>query len=90
MLPLLGRIGFNSIESRSSVVGIMTRLRHGCPRNYGSIPGRVKGFISSLETSRTVLSPTLPPFQWAPVDFFPGYGTVHSFPPCAEGKDEWS
>jgi hypothetical protein len=40
-------IELNSIESRGSVVGIMTRLRHGCPRNYGSVPGRVKGFISS-------------------------------------------
>ena len=67
ILPLLDRTGLNSIES--SVVGIMTRLRHGCPRNYGSIPGKVKGFISSLKTSRPVLSPTLPHFQWAPGDF---------------------
>ena len=44
ILPLLDRTGLNSTESRGSLVGVMTRLRHGCPRNYGSIPGRVKGF----------------------------------------------
>jgi hypothetical protein len=27
------------------VVGVMTRLRAGQPRNHGSIPGRVTGFL---------------------------------------------
>ena len=46
VLPLFDRRSLNSTESRGSVFGMMTGLRHGCPRNHVSILGRVKVFIS--------------------------------------------
>ena len=46
VLPLFDRRSLNSTESRGSVFSMMTRLRHGCPRNHVSILGRVKVFIS--------------------------------------------
>jgi hypothetical protein len=89
VLPLLDRIGLNSTESRDSAVGIMTRLRHGCPRNYGSIPGRFKGFISSPKHPDRFCHPPCHLFSGHRF-FFPEHGTDHSLPPCAEGKNAWS
>jgi len=90
ILSLLDRIGLNSIERRGSVVGTMTRLRHGCPRNHGSIPGRVKGFISSPKHPDRFCHPPYHLFSGHQFPPPPEHGTDHSFLPCAEGMDAWS
>jgi hypothetical protein len=49
--------------SRNSSVGIVTSLRAGRPRNYGSAPGRCKRF-SFLEVPERFWGPPNPLFCW--------------------------
>jgi hypothetical protein len=52
---------YAKVTSRDSVVGIVTRLQTGRPRNRGSIPGKGQEIFIF---SKTYPQPTQPPIQW--------------------------
>ena len=51
-------------RSRDSLVGVVTDLRVGRPRNRGLIPGRDKRLCDCTRTSRPALGPTQPRIEW--------------------------
>jgi hypothetical protein len=58
-------------------------------KGRSSSPGRVNNFLFSM-SSRPVMGPTHPPFQWAPGVKQPGSESDHSIPSSAEFKKTWS
>jgi hypothetical protein len=50
--------------SHNSVVGTVTNLGYGLPRNYGSIPGRDKKCFSTSKASRLPLGPSNLLLKW--------------------------
>jgi hypothetical protein len=60
-------------RNRGGVVGILTRLRTGQPRNLGSIPGTTRSLLTSKDC-RLLLGPIQPPTQRIPWMFSQGYG----------------
>jgi hypothetical protein len=79
--------------SRDNAVGIATDYRLDDKRGQSSSPNRVKNFLFST-SSRPVLGPTQPPFQWvlralSPWVKRPGHETDHSSPTSAEVKKIW-
>jgi hypothetical protein len=82
-----------SCRSQDSAVSIVTRLRNGQPKNYGSIPGKGKRF-SLFQSIQAGMGPTQPHIHCTAGAVSSGVKrsereTDHSPPSVADVRNEW-
>lgn len=74
----------------SGGVGVVTRLRAGCPKNPSSMPGSGKRLFSSSKTVQTDFGVHKPPIHWASKVMRPGCEGRHFLSSRAEVLNKWS